>query len=103
MALGRDSSDPRIWTLLAGANSELKAFGAARTDYLRALSCDRWYTQAFQGLGQLAGSQRNWKEAVHWYALALKTVVVRDPTVAAQLRQLLKGAERNASAATGHG
>ena len=58
VAVSRDSSDPDLWTLLAGADVELKAYGLAHTEYHRALECDRWYTQALEGLGQLAVVQR---------------------------------------------
>ena len=91
----RDTRDPRIWTLLGSANLELKAFSAARVDYVRALTRDRWYTQALQGLGQLAARQHNWPETVSYYRLALATVVVNDPLAAEEMKQLLKAAERN--------
>jgi hypothetical protein len=97
VAAGRDSRYPRIWVLLGGAEAELKRYGLARADYLRALSCDRWYTQALQGLGLLASTQHDWAMAVHWYALGLETVVLRDPSAATELRSLLDGVERKAS------
>jgi hypothetical protein len=95
VALGRDPRDPRIWTLQARADVALKAYGLARADYYQALSCDRWYTQALGGLGELAGLQSHWKDAVHWYRLALETVVL-DHVDAAVLRGLLERAELNA-------
>lgn len=95
VAVSRDSSDPDLWTLLAGADVELKAYGLAHTEYQRALECDRWYTQALEGLGQLAVVQRNWKAAVHWYRLAVATDV-KIPSASAALRRLLAGAERKA-------
>ena len=95
VAVSRDSSDPDLWTLLAGADVELKAYGLAHTEYQRALECDRWYTQALEGLGQLAVVQRNWKAAVHWYRLAVATDV-KIPLASAALRRLLAGAERKA-------
>ena len=95
--MSRDSSNPRLWTLLAGADVELKAYGLGRTEYYRALSCDKWYTQALQGLGRLAGIQHNWKEAIHWYRSALATVV-KDPLASGSLRGLISAAERNAGA-----
>ena len=94
-AVSRDSSDPRLWTLLGGADVEIKAYGLGRTEYYRALSFDRWYTPALVGLGQLAGTQHNWEEAIHWYRLALATVV-KDPSTSGVLRALLSRAERNA-------
>ncbi len=97
VAVSRDSSNPRLWTLLAGADVELKAYGLGRTEYYRALSCDKWYTQALQGLGRLAGIQRNWKEAIHWYRSALATVV-KDPLASGLFRALISGAERKARA-----
>ena len=100
VAVSRDSSDPRLWTLLAGADVELKAYGLGRTEYYRALSCDKWYTQAFEGLAHLAGIQHNWEEAVHWYRSALATLV-KDPLVSGSLRGLISGAERKVRAGRG--
>jgi O-antigen ligase len=97
VAVGRDPRNPHLWTLLGGADIGLKAYGLARVDFHRALSCDRWYTQALDGLGQVAGVQGDWTEAVHWYALAL-TTVVRLPEAAYSIRGLLKGAELHTSA-----
>ena len=96
----RDSSNPRLWTLLAGADVERKAYGLGRTEYYRALSCDKWYTQALQGLGRLAGIQHNWEEAIHWYRSALATVV-KDPLASGSLRGLISAAERNARGGRG--
>ncbi len=97
VAVSRDSSNPRLWTLLAGADVELKAYGLGRTEYYRALSCDKWYTQALQGLGRLAEIQHKWEEAIHWYRSALATVV-KDPLASGSLRGLISAAERNAGA-----
>jgi hypothetical protein len=99
VAESRDSRYPHIWVLLAGAETELKRYGLAHADYLRALSCDKWYTQALQGLGLLASAQHQWETAVHWYALGLETVLLRDPVATAELRGLLDGAEKRAGAA----
>jgi len=95
VASGRDPTYPLIWVLLGRAERELKSYGRAQADYLHALSNSKWYTQAFQGLGELAGEQQNWAAAVHWYREALLTVVVRDPLAAAPLRGLLAAAERH--------
>jgi hypothetical protein len=100
IAVSRDSKSPDLWTLLAGADVELRADELARAEYYRALSCDKWYTQALQGLGRLAGIQHNWNGAVHFYRLALLTVV-KDPSAKGQLQYLLSFAERNAG--TGRG
>ena len=100
VAVGRDLTDPDLWTLLARADTQLKAYGRARSEYYRALACDRWYTQAFEGLGELAGIERNWTEAVHWYRLAAVTDV-KVPLDSAQLRGLLEEAERHAGLAHG--
>jgi hypothetical protein len=100
VAATRDSRDPRLWTFLGSADLELKDYGLASTDYHRALSCDKWYPEALEGLGQLAGIQHNWKEAANWYRLALATVI-KYPSASSQLRGLLHEAERNAS--TGRG
>jgi len=99
VALDRDSRYPRIWTLLGGADVELKEYGLAHADYVHALSLDRWYTQALAGLGQLAAMQRNWTQAARWYGLALETAV-KDPTESVPLEGLLKGAEQNAKKAS---
>jgi hypothetical protein len=100
LAAGRDSRNPEIWTLLASADVELKSYGPARADYFRALSCDRWYTQAFQGLGELAATQGNWSAAVHWYRLAL-TSSGKDALLTASLQPLLRNAERHAGFGSG--
>lgn len=92
IAVNRDSTNPRLWTLLATAELELGKWGRARADYYRALSCDKWYTQAFQGLGQLATARGQWKEAVRWYEEALATAV-HYPADKVGLEGLLKGAE----------
>lgn len=94
VATSRDSRNPQIWTLLAGANVELGSYAAAHSDYVRALSCDKWYTEALEGLGHLAGLDRNWSAAVHWYQLALKTLV-KDKSEAAPLQSLLRATERH--------
>ena len=54
-------------------------------------------TQRSQGLGQLAGMQHNWQEAIHWYRLAL-AAAVKDQVAAGALRALISGAERSARA-----
>ena len=95
VAVSRDSRNPHLWTLLAGADAELKADALARTEYHHALACDKWYTQALQGLGELAATEHNWNGSIHWYRLALVTVV-KDPSAAGPLRGLLSIAERNA-------
>jgi tetratricopeptide (TPR) repeat protein len=99
VALTRDSHYPRIWTLLAGAEAELGSRKLAEADYQHALSYDRWYTPAFQGLGDLAGAEHDWPMAVHWYRLALETVDIRDPSAVPEIRGLLDGAERHGKAA----
>jgi hypothetical protein len=100
VAVSRDSGSPQLWTLLASADVELKAFGLARTDYNRALSCDKWFTPALQGLGQLAGTAHNWNAADRYYRLAL-TTAAEDPGLAATLRALLSSAEQHAASAGG--
>jgi len=97
--LGRDPRNPRIWTLLAGANVALKVYGLARADYYQALSCDKWYTPALEGLAQLAGTQGHWSDAVHWYRLALTTAEL-DPSPARALQGLLSRAESKARSAS---
>jgi O-antigen ligase len=93
-AVSRDSTSPHLWVLLGEADVELKAYGRARADYFRALSCDRWYTQAMQGLGQLGASEREWSQAIYWYRRALVTAV-DDPVISASLKGSLIGAERH--------
>jgi len=93
-AVNRDSRNPQIWTLLASADVELKSYGAARTDYFRALSCDRWFTQALEGLGQLSAIHRDWAGEVRWYRLAL-TTASKDADLAASIRLVLRSAERH--------
>ena len=100
VAVSRDSRNPTLWTLLAGADVEVKEHGLAHTDYYRALSCDKWYAQALQGLGQLAGMDHDWGQAVHFYRLAL-TVAVHDPNMSASLRALLSNAQAHARAGDG--
>jgi hypothetical protein len=100
VAVSRDSDNPQLWTLLAVADVDLKAYGLARTDYYRALSCDKWFTQALQGLGQLAGIAHNWNEAVHFYRLAL-TTAVNDTNLSASLHTLLSSAQGHARAVSG--
>jgi len=100
VAVSRDTDNPQLWTMLAVADVDLKAYGHARTEYYRALSCDKWFTQALQGLGQLAGIDHNWNEAVHFYRLAL-TTAKDDPGLAAPLRVLLSSALRKAGPARG--
>jgi hypothetical protein len=96
VAASRDSESPQIWTLLAGADTEVKKYPLARAEYYRALSCDKWYTQAFQGLGHLDGIEHNWSGAVQFYRAAL-TTAVDDAVMAASLRGLLKSAERQSA------
>ena len=98
VAASRDPKNPQIWTLLAAADTELKNYGLARVAYYRALSCDRWYTQALQGLGQLDGDEHNWRGAVHFYQTAL-TTAVNDAAMTANLRGLLKTAHRQVARA----
>ncbi len=100
VAVNRDSRNPDLWTLLAGADVEFKEYGLARADYYRALSCDKWYTQALQGLGQLDGIDHDWSGAVHFYRLAL-TTAVQDVVMSASLRALLTSAQRHARSAGG--
>ena len=100
VAVRRDSHSPQLWTLLADADVELKAYGSARTEYYRALSCDKWFTQALQGLGQLAGLAHNWNEAASFYQRAL-TTASRDPHLAAPIRALLSSAQRHARSVDG--
>jgi hypothetical protein len=100
VAVSRDPKNPALWTLLAGAEVDIKAYGLARTDYDRALSCDKWYTQAFQGLGQLAGIDHDWGQAIHFYRLAL-TTAVHDEVMSASLRALLSSAQRHARSSSG--
>jgi len=96
VAAGRDSKNPEIWTLLASADAEVKAYGLAHSEYYRALSCDKWYIQALQGLAELAGTEHNWRSAVHFYRLAL-TAAVDDAVMSASLRGALKSAEQRAA------
>jgi len=96
VAVGRDTRNPDLWTLLGGADVELKRYGLARTEYLRALTCDKWFTQALEGLGRMAGISHNWNTAVHWYRLAL-TTAVHDSQASAVLRPVLSYAERQAT------
>jgi len=92
VAVSRDPKNPALWTLLAGAEVDIKAYGLARTDYDRALSCDKWYTQALQGLAQLAETDHDWSRAIHFYRLAL-TTAVNDAVMSASLRASLSAAE----------
>jgi hypothetical protein len=94
VSLDRDAKDPRNWSLLANANVSLKQYRLARADFLDALSCDRWYFGAFQGLGDIDVTLGNWTEAAHWFRLGLETAV-NDPVPSAQLRGLLARAERH--------
>jgi hypothetical protein len=100
VAVSRDSHNPQLWTLLAVADVELKAYGLARSEYYRALSCDKWFTQALQGFGQLAGINDNWKQAVHFYRLAL-TTAGDDVEMAASLRVLVSTAQRHSRSPSG--
>jgi hypothetical protein len=98
VAVNRDSHNPQLWTLLAVADIDLKKYGLARTEFYHALSCDKWFTQALQGLGQLAGMADNWNQAIHFYRLAL-TTAGHDAGLAAPLRVLLSSAQRHARSA----
>jgi hypothetical protein len=98
VAVLRDSHNPQLWTLLGGADDQVKAYGLARTEFYRALSCDRWFTPALQDLGRLAAMAQNWNEAVYFYRLALATAS-HDAELAAPLRALLNGAQRHARSA----
>ena len=100
VAVSRDSDNPQLWTLLAAADVDIKAYGLASADYYHALSCDKWFTQALQGLGQLAGIAHNWNEAAHFYRLAL-TTAVNDAVLSASLHALLSGAEGHVSVGSG--
>jgi hypothetical protein len=100
VAVSRDSDNPELWTQLAAADMDLKAHGLARSEYYRALSSDKWFTGALQGLGQLAGINDNWKQAVHFYRLAL-TTAGDDAEVAASLRVLVSSAQRHARSTSG--
>jgi uncharacterized protein HemY len=84
---------------LAVSDVDLKAYGLARSEYYRALSCDKWFTQALQGLGQLAGINGNWKQALHFYRLAL-TTAGDDAELAAPLRLLVSSAQRHSGSAS---
>jgi hypothetical protein len=99
VAVNRDSGNPRLWTLLAGADAELGADRLALSEYHRALVCDRWYTDAYQGLAQFAGARGDWKAAVGWYRLAVLTSV-KDQSDVVTLRKLLRGAEEKARVGT---
>jgi hypothetical protein len=100
VAVSRDPKNPALWTLLAGAEVDIKAYGLARTDYDRALSCDKWYTQALQGLAQLAETDHDWSRAIHFYRLAL-TTAVNDAVMSASLRASLSAAEGHVASGSG--
>jgi hypothetical protein len=100
IAVSRDSRNPQLWTLLAVSDVDLKAYGLARSEYYRALSCDKWFTQALQGLGQLAGINGNWKQALHFYRFAL-TTAGDDAELAAPLRLLVSSAQRHVRSTRG--
>ncbi len=74
VAANRDVRSPYDWSLLGGADLAVDSYGRARTDYLRALSCDRWFTQALQGLGQVDAAHHDWGGAIDFYKRALVTV-----------------------------
>jgi hypothetical protein len=92
VALGRDPTNPRLWTLLGTADVELGHYRLGRAELYRALACDRWYTQAFEGLGQMEGDEGHWVEAVHYYRLAIITVEA-DPPDLRVVQRALSGAE----------
>ncbi|MGA2527559.1 MAG: O-antigen ligase family protein [Acidimicrobiales bacterium] len=94
VAASRDSRNPHIWVLLGSADLELKQYQQARVAYLHALSCDRWYTQAFEGLGAVAEAQRDWTQAVHWYRTALVTAEL-DPLISASIKGSLLRVEQH--------
>ena len=100
VAVSRDPKNPALWTLLAGAEVDIKAYELARTDYDRALSCDKWYTQALQGLAQLAETDHDWSRAIHFYRLAL-TTAVNDAVMSASLRASLRVAEGHVASGSG--
>jgi tetratricopeptide (TPR) repeat protein len=100
VAVSRDSKNPALWTLLAGADLEIKEYRLARTDYDRALSRDKWYTQALQGLAQLAETDHDWSRAIHFYRLAL-TTAVNDAVMSASLRASLSAAEGHVASGSG--
>lgn len=92
-ALSSDSDDPHVWSLLGGANLQLKNYAAAASDFKHALRIDPWFTSALQGLGQVASVHRQWGQAVRWYRLALETVI-RSSYLSVPIKGLLVGAER---------
>jgi tetratricopeptide (TPR) repeat protein len=100
VAVRRDPKNPALWTLLARAEVDIKAYGLARTDYDRALSCDKLYTQALQGLAQLAETDHDWSRAVRFYRLAL-TTAVNDAVMSASLRASLSAAEGHVASGSG--
>ena len=96
VALGRDPRNPELWTLLGNSDLEVNAYALARSDYLRALACDHWFTQALEGLGGVAAAGHHWGEAVSWYRLAVETAV-SEPPVEKALKSLLTAAQQHAS------
>ena len=100
VALRRDQDNPQLWTLLADADVEVKATGLARSEYYAALARDMWFTQALQGLGDMAGKSQDWREAVHFYRLALVTAA-DDAELATTLRLLLSVAQGHVNSAGG--
>ena len=100
VAVSRDPADPLLWTLLASADIELKKDNLARSEYFHAIACDRWYTEALQGLGELNATQHKWNQAIHWYRMALDSVATQ-PLPDTALMGLLRVAERNESRARG--
>jgi O-antigen ligase len=92
IAVGRDPTNPRLWTLLGSADVELDHYRLGRAELYRALACDPWYTQAFEGLGQMEGDEGHWVEAVHYYRLAIITVEA-DPPDLRVVQRALSGAE----------
>ena len=71
-----------------------------KTTIYRRLRRDRWFTQALQGLGNVAAARHNWRGAVHWYGLAVETAV-EDVPIMTTLQGLLKGARQHLSAHSG--
>lgn len=94
VAVSRDTRNPQLWTTLGNVDAELSDFRLARAEYLQALRCDAWFTEALQGLGDIAVRQRLWSKAVHWYRLAVATAAA-SPTVELRLRGGLRVAQQH--------
>ena len=100
VALGRDTGDPELWTMLGNADLELKRYALAQRDFQGALARDRWFTQALQGLGNVAAARHDWPSAVHWYRLAVETAV-EDVPIMSTLESLLKAARLHIASHSG--